>query len=109
MRQLSRAAFVQSLRDTGTTIRGSAALMRCSPGAAQRLAKNGSTILPLRSRKLAIPYVRNLLLLLSLRNHTFTVELRRRLHGGKVSRMARARKPERSRSARPPRRGKGGT
>lgn len=68
VRQLVRAAFVQCLRDEGVSIRDSARFMRCSPTTAQRIASSGAELLPLRSHRLAWSFLKNLRLLVAVRN-----------------------------------------
>jgi hypothetical protein len=67
--RLVGAAFRGACDDARVSIRGAAVLMGCAESTAQRLAENGCTILPLRSRKLALPFLDRLRAAVLSRNH----------------------------------------
>jgi hypothetical protein len=68
MSHLTGTAWRQCLREAHISVRQGARLIGVSKNTAQEYKLNGFVIPPLRSKKLAICFVKNLLLLLEIRN-----------------------------------------
>jgi transcriptional regulator with GAF, ATPase, and Fis domain len=60
MSRLTRTAFVQCLEESGVSVRGAARLLGCSKSTIERWRRDGFVVPPLRSKKLALCFAKNL-------------------------------------------------
>ena len=66
--RLVGTALAQCIKESGVSVREAARLMRVAPSTVQLHMRKGFAIPPLRSKKLALCFVKNLHLLLEIRN-----------------------------------------
>lgn len=66
--RLVGTALAQCLVESGTSVRAAAKYMRCSRSTVERWKRDGFVIPPLRSKKLALCFAKNLHLLVAIRN-----------------------------------------